>query len=349
MRYTLSTFLLLFTCTFASCQSQNDYRAFKELFPDYFSTHSTDKGILLPATDFTQEFLGRGVEFSPEDIEAGASDNMYIVGKIENYRGFDLFILNYESSRPDEDSYDNHGDITRFIIVFKDGKLVFKKSAYDSDDTWVALDQYYDGEGGSMDFSSTIQKDTTIISKLHMSESESATGFATPLITHKQYRWRIGKDGRPETLGYDQFEFSSPFFSASYPTENNLQPSEDQERFYPISEEGKLEWSVEPSPLLSGNDCSLSFHYQYIESGYQGVIKLYNGGEWSDEYIIGYSPFDKNTEGDYPGVHPELKCPVIIHTSDGIVEVTPDGYLNLVDPDNIKYIWPEWKQLPLTR
>lgn len=92
-------------------------------------------------------------------------EEFYAVGKIIGYRNMDLFVLDREQEREDEDSYDNHVDHERLLLLFDKAGFPVQStneynefSEYYSNEketrTTITMANHYYGEGGEAHFSS---------------------------------------------------------------------------------------------------------------------------------------------------------------------------------------------------
>jgi len=311
-----------------------DYEAFKSYFSDLTLGKKHDTGNRLPNHPFIKDYFT--AEFTPEDIQSGAKLEIYAVGKITGYKGLDLYILEEIDIRPDEDSYDNHSDNNRFLMVVKDGKPLKNKEDNFSELRYAFNYSYY-GEGGEGEYTCYFDIDTTIIAIEYRAESESATGFSTPIVSNKEYRWTIKENGDKELLEVIRLEFSSDFYHESFIKKNKQYwDSNDSYRNYP-SEDHKL-WIYEKLTLFENIELMnfpMNIHFCYREIDGQLRLVFESAAEENnkliDSYIWGSSKRKENDNIESTKRCKLLKCPFIIKTSDGNIEITPDGKFFLLE------------------
>ena len=192
----------------SSIQLYNDFKYFPNIV---LGKQANDDKKLIPAK-IANEFF----PYSEEEKDT----KIYAVAKIVDYKGLDLFICDYEYERPDEDSYDNHGNRQQYLLLFKNEKpLVTKDNAQKQ--LIYTLNSHYYGEGGESEYRSYFDKDTCIVTYQYSSERESATGYATPIISTKEFRSRLDESGDLKITEVMRLEFSSPFYDKEYLKKNN--------------------------------------------------------------------------------------------------------------------------------
>lgn len=255
--------------------------------------------------------------------EDGDSGKLYAIGKILNHKGFDLFVCDCEYNRPDEDSYDNHTDNIRYLFLFKNG-YPFQRSQYgEIEQVIYTLNSHYYGEGGESEYYSYFDNDTTLVTYQHISESESATGYITPINSTKKFRSKLTEKGEMEVIEFNQIEFSSPFYNQiqepyyqSYPTKGHKWQLNLNGGFF-------------KSPDLFNESLNLYFYIQNQDGQSVAVFESYKDDELIDCYIIGQEKNITSQEKDYTQRTKILKCPIIIKTSDGDLELLPNGQFRL--------------------
>lgn len=298
---------------------QSAYRQFLSCFPD----------IIMGDSDVNIEYKPIPVQLVSNFIylngEVSENEIWYAIGKIENYHGLDLLICEYDLFREDEDSYDNHVDGRRCLLVYRDGKLLEEKR----DGIGYTVGWHYYGEGGETNYDSWFDTDTTLIGRIHLSESESATGYQTPIETQAMFRHRIDEHGDPEFLELMQMEFSSPFFEMTYIEANKKYWLPDNTREYP-SEEDKWPFSVgipiTDESFPKSEEAQLFFYLRKNGDGLETVLESRKQEVIIDRYVLGNERQENRNHTYHLNERTgTFQCPVIIKTSDGELELLPDG------------------------
>ena len=289
----------------------------------------------------------RGKQLRPEIINEflpDLSDSLYIkeefyaVGKIIGYRNMDLFVLDREQEREDEDYYGNHINHERLLLLFDKAGFPVQStneyseySEYYSNEkytrTTIAMASHYYGEGGEIHFSSFFDRDTTLISHEHVSASESATGYQTAIISDKEWRWQISREGKEEIVEITKIKYSSPFFERSFLVKQNWDTLPDTSsdtkliRLFPTE--------ILPYTLYSDDDFKLNEEIElrfYISKKGDYIFTTFelvdDNGEVIDRYIVGRNHDEPPTTKVTP-VESKRKCPIIMETSDGEIYVKP--------------------------
>jgi len=277
------------------------------------------------------------VEFLPDFVYPDyVSIRHYAIGKITNYRGLDLLVFGYEGERPYEGSYDNNTDSRRFLLLFKNGIPLTMKSDRGEEQRLSHLISYrYYGEGGKALTESYFDTDSTIITRSYRSESESATGYSVPIASAKEFRWKINSRGEREILEVRLMEFSSPFYDRNFMNEQNWTWFEENNiRAFPTKDE---KWNININSLncdyftLICPQIDLYFYIEKIDGEYRTVFESYINEELIDRYIVGEPRNDIFLKKDYTNRSKVLKSPIIIKTSDGNLELLPNGKFLLHD------------------
>ncbi|MDR2918507.1 MAG: hypothetical protein LBV72_03950 [Tannerella sp.] len=251
---------------------------------------------------------------------------MYAVGKITGYNGLDLFLCTYES----ENVYgsDNHTGFLRYLLPFKNG-IPITNDEVPKQRLVLVTDFHYLGEGGETVFKSYFDTDTTVVSHLCASESESATGYGTPLITTEGYRWKIDKNGGKEIIDITKKEYSSPFYDRNFLKEQNWTGiGEDERKPYPNQDN---RWSLSVNSLHYNefalvDPIQVRFYIKEFDGELFPVFEIYDVGEkLLDSYTVGQAHENNRIEKNYASRSIMLKCPIIIKTSDGDLELLPNG------------------------
>lgn len=291
---------------------------FKNYFPDLILGQEHERGRLIPS-EIADEYL-------PDMLEPEVEKNkFYAVGKITNYKGMDLFVCDYEGERTDEDTYDNHVDCIRWLLLYqKNGFPVLvaaNRYAYEEDGITRAkylMNSHYYGEGGERNYRSYFNMDTVLVSSEHISESESATGFMTPFVCDKEYCWTITSSGEREDREITKLEFSSPFYDRNYLMKQDWNELDDEsfKRVCPGNYNG---WMLS----TEGYETNVLFHIKKIDGELFPVFETYDDDCVIDRYIVGKPHDNVATDDNNDSVPVKLKCPVIIKTSDGDLEFLP--------------------------
>lgn len=305
-------------------------REFISFFPDMVFGEYVEGGKRIPkemANRYLSDFL-----IPRESVEEYLTngdeeyERMYAVGKITGYNGLDLFLCTYES----ENVYgsDNHTGFLRYLLPFRNG-IPLTNDEVPKQRLVLVTDFHYLGEGGETIFKSYFDTDTTVVSHLCASESESATGYGTPLITTEGYRWKIDKNGGKEIIEVTKKEYSSPFYDRNFLKEQNWTGiGEDERKPYPNQDD---RWSLSVNHLHY-NEFALvepilvRFYIKETDGELLPVFETYDANEkLLDQYTVGQAHEGNRIGKDYAGRNNMLKCPIIIKTSDGDLELLPNG------------------------
>lgn len=315
--------------------NENHFPSINEQFVSYFPD------IVLGKHNVIRKFIPQEIieEFLP-DLSASigyynTNIKFYAVGKITNYKGLDLFIFDYEGERPDEDIYDNHIQGLRYYLLFKNGvPLTAHNETGEEFRVRNALNSHYYGEGGETFDKSYFDTDTTIVRYSHCSES-GATGYTTPLVSIEKFRTIIKNNAEEEVIEITQLEYSSPFYDRNFLKKqdwndvetigfNGIYPTKDN-RWNLIHQF----WDSFYFELFT-NPVNIVFHIEKINGELIPVFETYNAdSKQIDRYIVGQLQNDKLIKKDYDARGKILKCPIIIKTSDGDLELLPNGKLIL--------------------
>lgn len=301
------------------CQSQTTYRQFISLFPDIVlgdsETHIEGKEIPV-------QFVSDFIYFSDEIDE---SQTWFAVGKIENYNGLDLLLFEHDIFREDEDSYDNHVYGRRYLMTYHNGKLLKKPD----DNYGHTVGWHYYGEGGETSYNSWFDADTTLVGHIHFSERESATGFQTPIETRSTFRHRINEQGDPQLLEVMQLEFSSPFFDIPYIEENKKYWLPDDSREYPAEDDKWLlcvQTPLTDEVFPKSEEVQLFFYLRKNGNGLETIFESRKQDMVIDRYVLGSKqPKNLNRTNQLTKKPWSFKCPLIIKTSVGELELLSDG------------------------
>lgn len=316
-------------------------KTFIDCFADLKLGSAHKGGKLIP-----KEILRKYISDVLAEEEEGELDGVYATGKIMNYRGMNLFIFDHSYERPDEETYDNHTDGNIWILFFhQDGSPVIDSEREGDEGSNYRmihyLNSHYYGEGGERSRESYFDKDTTIVTKVCDSQSESATGFDTPFISTVEYRWKITANGNEELMSVAKCEYSSPFYNLNFLKQQSWDKVEDEghNRTYPTTEaRWEMTFSNEWSAFNENSQKSIIDVYFHIERRdgvltpiFETSIRMADNspGRIIDSYIVG-EPRIIEPEKSNVTWNKTVKCPIIIKTSDGDLELLPNGKLRLL-------------------
>lgn len=297
---------------------------FIDLFPDLVLGQEHERGKLIPQ-EMIDEFLPDVPEMFGNDVQS----KFYATGKIMDYRGMNLFILDHEGTRENEGTYDNHTDSIRFVLRYNKNNQPVATMTEDGNlpRTIDYIQSRYYGEGGEESLHSYFDQDTTLLSVQQASNFDISTDYQFPLISHKEYRWRIGDEG---TIEITKLELSSPFYDRACLKKEKWYTETDEmecQRHYPTIKS--------QCPLLTfyNNEVSeiriLRFYLKRIGDELFPVFEVSDSEDTIDQYIVG-KPDENIQQSDVPSVSSIFKSPVIIKTSDGDVEWFPGkGHIKL--------------------
>lgn len=290
---------------------------FMDYFPDLVLGREHERGKLLPQ-EIAGEYLA-DLLLHPA-FEGDVKRQFYAVGKITGYRGMNLYVCDYDGSREDEDDYDNHTDNLRFVMVYGADNFPLSAMAEDGNVYRImsTMGSHYYGEGGESFLHSYFDTDTLLVSREHISESESATGFETPLVSRKDYRSEITPLGE-EMREITRLEFSSPFYDRDYLKQQNW-PATERRSPYPTEND---RYPLLPFPDGEEDGTTLLFHIERAEDELFPVFEIRDReGKVLDNYTVGKPQNSMQIEASSPG-STLFKCTVIIKTSDGELEMLP--------------------------
>ena len=300
-----------------------NYEVFKSFFPDLILGKANQTGHKLPYNSLISEYFE--YKLTPEEIEAGAKLELHSIGKIIGYKGFDLYVIEDVSTRPDEDSYDNHVENSQFIMLFKNNKSILSDDK-ESKLTYSYNSEYW-GEGGSSSYHSYFDKDTTLVTVESSRASESATGYVTSINSDKEYRRQITEEGKLKLIEITKMEFSSDFYTQSFIDKNKYLDEDDSDRNFPTE---KNKETIDYNPIDFSEDkifINCDFYYKKVDGVLRIIFESMNANnEILDTYIVS-RPHNSNIDKIKP--YKYLKCPVIIKTSDGDLEILPNGRFHL--------------------
>ncbi|GHV58725.1 hypothetical protein FACS1894182_11670 [Bacteroidia bacterium] len=300
---------------------------FTSYFPDMvLGKHAVKESAKLIPQQVVAEFFP---DFAEAEKEPYTKIYLHAVGKILNYKGLDLYICDYDYERPDEDSYDNHTDSIRILLLFKNN--IPLKDEYGKRQI-KGMNFHYYGEGGESNSNTYFDTDTTLVCYEYSSESESATGFDTPFIHTKKWRSVLNGDGEREITEILQMEYSSPFYDCKYLKEKEKEWADvESDGFnyrYPTHENKKY--------LVDENiPVYCTFHIETTDTienvRFLPVFETYYGSDLIDRYIVGQPRSNILSESSNIPQPIILKCPFIIKTSDGDLEMLPDRKFRIRD------------------
>lgn len=298
---------------------------FIALFPDLVLGQEPKRGKLIP-----QEIVDEFLPDMPDRFMNNVQPQFYATGKIMNYRGVNLFILDYEDALRHDATYDNPADDLRFVLQYnKNGSPIIAPMQEDGVTPRIMdyIQSRYRGEDGEASLSSYFDKDTTVVSVQLNAEFNRPSNYQTALMSEKEYRWRIGDD---KPLEITKLELSSPFYERIYLKRQSWYTETDEEeceKHYPTIKN--------QYPLLALYDeisetRILRFYLKRIGDELFPVFEVSDLEDVISQYIVG-KPDEEVQQSDAANpVSSIFKAPVIIKTSDGDVKWFPGkGHIGL--------------------
>lgn len=305
-------------------EREQKYNDFKSYFPDIVLGGQGNNDKILIPLEIAHGFF----PYLNNDREEDTITKLFAVSKIIDYKGLDLLICDYDYERPDEGTYDNHSYGYRFLLLFKDGQPLTEKDDKDNQLIYTLNHNYY-GEGGESAYRSCFDIDTTIVTYSYIAESESATGYATPIILTQEFRSAINEKGDMIPVEVTRYEFSSPFYDREYLMERHKSQSTDEDDsfsiFYPTKENKWLLRTSREDYSLFEPPVNLYFYIEKIDGVIKTVFESCRDDLLVNRYVVEPSDSIEITDKDYTGRSEILKCPVIIKTSSGNLELLPNG------------------------
>ncbi len=291
------------------------YEAFKRLFPDVRPGNReplAKDGFTLGPTPY--------IPIIPplSGVEATA------LGKIENYRGYDLFLTSHTDrfSSPVSDN----------VVSSADYVTVIRPSAPEEEVSFSQIGYEYTGEGGSNTFSYYVDADSTLVVRRINKQCCSASGYSVSIDTDKTSRYTLSDDGKAEETEVMQHIINSDFFDLK--ELEKLKDVEEKWRPYPRKEDPELLFrSAEATPESVGL-------YFYVDKSEKGNLCLcffstYNVSQPVDYITIcpkknKLPPLAGRKGKPAPTGSKLFTAPVRIPTSEGAIELRPDGTLKLI-------------------
>jgi hypothetical protein len=262
-------------------------------------------------------------EFLPDilDLDYYEVFNVYAIGKIINYKGLDLFLCEIGKARADEDSYDNHVEGERYLFMFRNGVPLIREE-HSEKRLIMELDATYNGEGGHWERKSYFDTDSVIIRHFRYAGCCSDTGYDTPMDDTVEERWTLKGNGE-YIVEITQLEFSSPFYDRNYLKNRDWSYLEEIGKAFPTKDE---KWRILYNPPVH-----FYFYVERINDELITVFESYIDDRLIDLYMIGQPRSTADIEKNYSLRPSTLKCPIIIKTSDGDLELLPDGKIIIQD------------------
>lgn len=307
----------------------DDYEPFKAYFLDLkLGKDGLKDKALLPENDITKILFNQS--FTKEELQGGAYEKVYSVAKKLDYNGLDLYIYYHDYYSPEMDTYEGRCYGGNVLILFKEGNPVMK----DGEVYRIPLSSYCAGEGGTSTSDTYFNEDMVMIMTDSIAESESATGFGTPICSKTEVHVKLNVDGGLDTLGVMKAEFSSPFFDTEYlHKEDSLYMAIDEDSRYRL-------WYPEKDqayPLIFPSYTYEAFNwfnpnvefYFYVEKADSKLTPVFisrgSKGDLLDIYRPDVKPHNESIVPDYSRRNELLKCPVIVKILGGDVELLPNG------------------------
>lgn len=306
----------------------DNYEQFKMRFPDLKLGKEGLKDTTLLPKDSITAFLFTE-HFTEEELQGGAYEKVYSVAKKLDYNGFDLYIYYYDYYTPELDTYDGHCSGSNMLILFKDGKPLMK----DGELYRIPLSLNCVGEGGTSSTDTYFNEDMVMVKTDVVAEGESATGFATPICSTCETHLKLNIDGKLDTLGLVHAEFYSPFFDVKYLNEQDsiyaARGEDNSYSWYPEKEDrGRLLLSCFTYETFNWFNPNVDLFF-YVERTNGKLVTVFvsreSNGNLLDIYRVGERRQNDSPAPDYSKRNKVLKCPIMIKTSDGDIELIPDG------------------------
>lgn len=285
-------------------------------FPDLVPGAPLVRGKLLPRQDVV-EYLS--------DLSADYP-RIYAVGKILGYKGLDLFVIELDYTREDEDSYDNHVENNICLLVYDKSGFALQIDNYmgESERAMHQLCSHYYGEGGESTLESRLTADTTFVCTLHASESESATGYTTPFVHSQRSKLVVTALGGMEATETTDRRYSSPFYDRKF---LDAQPwgevaDEGRNQRYPTRNDT---WQL-VNEEADAFPTIVFFHIERID----GVLTpVFTTSESHDSQVLSrYAVGRTDNDAEIADTAPAADVP-LIETSDGDLEILPGGKFRL--------------------
>lgn len=271
-----------------------DYNQFSSYFGELKSDYGY--GLELPRNTYTEPF------FLYDDSQ---NEKIYAVGRVTDSRGYDRYLIHR--------IYDG-GEYT-FLAFYDGSRFLFNRN------NQIILENAPESEGGISNQFYEIKGDT-IATDIFFTKCCTSTGFDTPIAFKAKVNFDLNEVGNPYVLSVDTCLFSSQFFDSTYL--KNLQSK--SENSYP-GKDAAFElllsnWIMPVNLFESG--IRLFFYVEKEDGKLYATLRTEDAnGTAIDTYRIGTR--DKKTE---KVVRNSLfRCPIIIKTSDGDIELTGDGSL----------------------
>lgn len=279
--------------------------------------------------------IDRFLESMVDDDEKILSEDWYAVGKIEDLRGVDLFICAQVRNWFENWDRTYYTDTTRWLLFFKDGIALNEGPGYRFR---YPLNLGWDNASSRTYY---FDKDTTVIQYFNLVNNVENTGYEEPFSLFVKSREKVRDEldwyEFTDLLEVQQVEFSSSYYDRNFLDElqESVYYDEDNDKSYPTFENKKLlidkynsfhyQWAIFEDRIF------LHFYVQKIDEKLIPIFETYDEGKnLIDRYYIGLQRNDEHKKRDYSARTKYLKCPVIIKTSDGDLELMPDGKLIII-------------------
>lgn len=305
------------------------YEQFKAYFPDLkLGKDGLNDKFLLPENDITKILFDQS--FTEEEVQGGAYEKVYGIAKKLDYNGYDLYIYHHDYYTPEMDEYEGRCYGNNVMVLFKNGNPVMKDGGLYQ----IPLSANCAGEGGTSTSNTYFNEDMVMIRTDSVAESESATGFGTPICSKTETHVKLNVDGELDTLGVMRAEFSSPFFDTEYLHKEDsiymaIEESKRYRLWYPENNDGwHLILSCFTYETFNWFNPNVDLYF-YVERANGKLIAVFvsreNDGRLLDTYRVGERRQNNPPSPDYSKRNKVLKCPIIMKTSDGDIELMPDG------------------------
>lgn len=257
-KFDILAVLLFYSSVLLAQNGDNfNYNQFKLYFEDLKGQKHIDEK-LIPNNSFTK-FLYKLTD---------EREKIYGRTKISYPNGYDLFILRYSLDYNDEDLPNTD---YLFYLIFHHGKLIRNDK---SDNLYTFLEINTGTDGGSIEQSFEIEKDSSFIINYYHKDCCSSTGFDTAIETKTSARYKVDCSGQLKLQEVLEVQFSSPFFDVEFLEEKKKEtdfnyPAQDN-RYNLVAEN-----MLQKTPIFKG-DIQLHFYIESINNVLQPVFLIYD-------------------------------------------------------------------------
>lgn len=253
----LAIFLFYSSILLAQNSDNFNYNQFKLYFDDLKEQGNMDEK-LIPNNSSTKFLYRSGDE----------REKIYGRTKISYPNGYDLFIIRNFLDYNDEEL--SNTDFLSYLI-FHDGKLA---GEYYCDSLYRVLEIYTGTDGGSIEQSFEIEKDSSFLIDYYHYDCCSSTGFDTPVETKTKARYRVDCTGQLELQDVLEVQFSSPFFDMAFLEEKKKETNFNyptQDDYYNLA----VKNMIQEIPIFK-DGIQLHFYIELINNVLYPVFIIYD-------------------------------------------------------------------------